>query len=145
MNARPAAVFDTAAPVGRSIRLADVDAGELARLTLGALYFLGVNGPLDAEDIGLVDRFVWRFAVMEAQAEPGAILAFSSMPRLMAFTRAANALRPFTVPTEARRQVLGPAAVGLPYVLLVDPDPEVWLTAYAGQQATARVIAELDA
>lgn len=127
-----------------AIRLAEVDAAELARLVPAALYVLGVNGPLQAEDIGHVDRFVWRFAVLEAPGREAALLAFSAMPGLMTFTRKVNAGRPFTVPTEARRQLIGPAMVGLPFVLLVDPDPAAWLAAAGGRSAAERVIPEMD-
>ena len=66
------------------------------------------------------------------------------MPRLMAFTRALNAGQPFAVPTEARRQSLGPAAAGIPYLLLVDPDPVECAAASRGRATIERVIPELN-
>lgn len=66
-----------------------------------ALYVLGVGGPTDADGIGHVERFAWRFLVREAPGEGGSVLGFSAMPRLMAFTRAVNARRPRAVSTEA--------------------------------------------
>lgn len=66
-----------------------------------ALYVLGVGGPLDEDGIGHVERFAWRFLVRAAPGEAEAVLGFSSMPRLMAFTRAVNARRPRAVSTEA--------------------------------------------
>ena len=66
------------------------------------------------------------------------------MSRQMAFTRAINGAQPFAVPTEARRQRLGPTAVGIPYLLLVDPDPAVCATEARGQPFAERIIPELD-
>ncbi len=140
MDARAPAVPMAA----QTIRLAEVDAAELTRLVPAALYLLGVNGPLQPDDIGHVDRFVWRFAVLESPGREAALLAFSAMPGLMTFTRKVNAERPFTVPTEARRQLIGPAMIGRPFVLLVDPEPAAWLAAASGQSAAERVIPEMD-
>ncbi|MEO8083443.1 MAG: hypothetical protein ABI780_06435 [Ardenticatenales bacterium] len=65
------------------------------------LYVLGVGGPIDEEGIGHVERFAWRFLVRVAPGERDAVLGFTSMPRLMAFTRAVNERRPRAVSTEA--------------------------------------------
>lgn len=128
----------------RVLDLAVTGAQKLAERVPDELYLLGVNGPLGPDDIGQIERFVWRFASLDLRARPPALLAFSTMSRLMAFTRAINGARPFTVPTEARRQRLGPTAVGIPYLLLVDPDPAVCATEARGQPFAERIIPELD-
>jgi hypothetical protein len=126
------------------IDLSQVGAAQLAERLDDALYLLGVNGPLGPDDIGHIDRFVWRFALLRMPGRPPALLAFSTMPRLMAFTRVLNSAQPFAVPTEARRQRLGSAAAGIPFLLLVDPDPESCASASRGSATAERVIPELD-
>lgn len=95
-------------------------------LVAGApLYFLGVGGPPDAESIGLVERFVWRFALIEAPGEALPLLiAFTGMPALMACTRALNAESPFCLPTEALRLTGADLEGPLDLAILVDPRAE---------------------
>lgn len=78
-----------------------------------SLYFLGVGGPVDAEGVGHVERFAWRFLVRTGGDAPDAVLAFSSMPRLMAFTRSVHAVTPRAVSTEALRVATRQIAPGL--------------------------------
>ncbi len=65
------------------------------------LYVLGCGGPTDADGVGDVTRFVWRCLVRIAPGRRDAVLAFTSMPRLMAFTRAVNGRTAQAVSTEA--------------------------------------------
>jgi len=90
---------------------------------LGTVYALGFGGPPDEAGIGQVSSFVWRFAVAVAGDGRELLLAFTSMPRLMAFTRALNALRPFTVPTEALHIDLS-SGVPVGAVAVIDPVPD---------------------
>lgn len=86
------------------------------------LYCLGVGGPPDAESIGLVERFVWRFAVLEAEGEALPLLiAFTGMPALMACTRTLNAESPFCLPTEALRLSGADLAGPMDLAILIDP------------------------
>lgn len=133
-----------AALAAQVIDLSQIGAAQLADLLDSELYLLGVNGPLGPDDIGHIDRFVWRFALLRQPGRPPALLAFSAMPRLMAFTRVLNSAIPFAVPTEARRQRLGSAAAGIPFLLLVDPDPEACASVSRGSATAERVIPELD-
>jgi len=116
--------------------------GADALLELPSLYILGVNGPLDEAGIGRVDRFVWRFAVVD---EPSpVVLAFSAMPLLMRFTRAVNGAQAFTVPTEALRVRLRAAHAGLPVRISLDAVAEDFLTFAGGRRLAERVIPELE-
>jgi len=66
--------------------------------------------------------------------------AFSSMPRLMAFTRTVNGRQAFALPTEARRCRLRPPVDVGSLALWVDPDPQTFLLRYASSKAQERVI-----
>lgn len=95
-----------------------------AELTsLPSLYLLGVGGPETAEGVGDVSSFVWRFGLLATAEGEELALAFRAMPRLMAFTRALNGRRPFSVPTEALR-IGGNELSPTPISLLLDPSPE---------------------
>lgn len=107
------------------------------------LYILGVGGPEDADGIGRVERFVWRFSVLEATAEPPVAIAFTTMPGLMRFTRAVNGSRPFSVPTEAHRVPARRLASGAPAALLLDPSPDDFERLRAGRDLAERQIPEL--
>lgn len=108
------------------------------------LYVLGFNGPVDAAGIGHPDRFVWRFAVIESEGCAPSLIAFSNMPRLMAFTRAINGRQAFALPTEARRCRLRPPGDVGALALWVDPDPQTYLLRYASTKAQERVIEGLE-
>jgi hypothetical protein len=113
------------------IPLTGTPAAELAALE--RLYLLGVGGPEDAAGVGRVEAFVWRCLVLEPRSGPPLLLlAFSAMPRLMAFTRAVNGAEPGRVPTEALRlapdELPGDAGLGL----LLDPEPEAFLALAQG-------------
>ncbi len=69
--------------------------------SFGSLYILGIGGPVDDEGVGRVERFAWRFLVRTGARASDAVLAFSTMPKLMAFTRAVNGATPHAVSTEA--------------------------------------------
>lgn len=125
----------------------------MSRLDLGAppppdvaalpwVYVLGVGGPEDAAGIGRVERFVWRCAVLPEDPRPVA-LGFTSMPRLMAFTRSVNAASPRRVPTEAARVAPASWRGGIPAVLWLDPSPEAFEAAAAGRVLAERRIPEL--
>lgn len=86
------------------------------------IYLLGVGGPEDEAGIGDVSAFVWRFCLVETEGTPPIALGFSRMPLLMAFTRAVNGAKPFTVPTEALKADLSGIGV-LPLRLAIDPTP----------------------
>lgn len=108
------------------------------------LYVLGYNGPIDEEGLGHPDRFVWRYAVLGPPGEAATVLAFSSMPKLIAFTRAVNGRQAFTLPTEARRcRLASPLPAGIS--VWTDPELDVYLTRYASMQARERVIDGLEA
>lgn len=115
-------------------------APDVARLT--GVYVLGVGGPEDASGIGDVERFVWRFAVLDGGPLP-VVLGFSSMPALMAFTRAVNGRQPQRVPTEATRIVPSGWQGGIPVVLWLDPAPDAFETAATGRPLGERRIPEL--
>ena len=107
-----------------------------------ALYLLGIGGPEDESGIGRVETFVWRFGVVEGRdgSDGGILLAFRSMPRLMAFTRALNGREPFTVPTEAIK-LSGAELVAVPYRVAIDPteaDFGRWM-ALGGRLAERRI------
>lgn len=109
------------------------------------LYVLGFNGPVDDDGMGRPERFVWRFAVVECDGWPPTLLAFRSMPRLMAFTRAVNGREAFTVPTEARRCRLRRPPSPPDLALWVDPEADDFLLRYASVRAQERVIEGLEA
>lgn len=108
------------------------------------LYVLGYNGPVDEEGLGRPDRFVWRYAVLGPPGASATVLAFSSMPKLIAFTRAVNGRQAFALPTEARRFRL---ASSMPAGITVWTDPEVdaFVSRYASLQARELVIDGLEA
>lgn len=109
-----------------------------------ALYVLGVGGPLDEDGIGHVERFAWRFLVRAAPGQAEAVLGFSSMPRLMAFTRAVNARRPRAVSTEAYLVPIGRfegATAPAPVVDLAADAFETWL---GGATLVERIVPELE-
>lgn len=94
------------------------------------LYVLGCGGPEDADGVGDVTRFRWRCLVRVAPGERDAVLAFSSMPRLMAFTRAVNGRTPNAVSTEALKLAAAdwPAAAGVDVAVDLDPSSfAAWL------------------
>jgi len=110
------------------------------------VYVLGVGGPEDTAGIGRIEAFVWRCAVLEGGPGPGAApiaLAFTSMPRLMAFTRAVNDAAPRRVPTEAARVAPSSWRGGIPAVLWLDPTPEAFEAELAGRALVERRIPEL--
>jgi len=106
------------------------------------VYVLGVGGPEDAAGIGQVDRFVWRFVVLDDGPLP-VVLGFRAMPDLMAFTRAVNGTAPQRVPTEAVK--VSPAAWhgGIPAILWLDPSPDAFDAAASGRPLGERRIPEL--
>ena len=105
------------------------------------LYFLGVGGPEDASGIGDIDAFVWRFLVLKNPDSQGhrTVVAFTSMPNLMAFTRGVNQRRPFTVPTEALRLQADdlPKAQGL--TVWLDPVAADWTDTVAARSTQEAV------
>lgn len=110
------------------------------------LYCLGVGGPLDESGIGRPDRFVWRYALLldPDAAEAPCLLAFSSMPGLMQFTRAVNGRAPFTLPTEVRRQAAGDLS-GQALRLLLDPSVETFEALSGGRAVAEQHLPQLEA
>lgn len=110
------------------------------------LYVLGVGGPIDEEGIGHVERFAWRFLVRVAPGERDTVLGFTSMPRLMAFTRAVNERRPRAVSTEAFKVAahrFGAAGTFAPAAVVDMPADgfEAWL---GGGTLVERIVPELE-
>ena len=109
-----------------------------------SLYVLGVGGPLDADGIGRVERFAWRFLVRRAEGEHDAVLGFTSMPRLMAFTRAVNAARPFTVSTEVYKVPSARFALDAAPRATVDLAPEGFSAWLGRGELVERIVPELE-
>jgi hypothetical protein len=113
---------------GRGEVIKPVAADELAgrREADEPLYVLGVAEPEDSTALGDVSSYVWRFACLDGGQPPtSALLAFTSMRLLMAFTREVNLRQPFSVPTESAAlavEELGRA--GQELALLIDPQPD---------------------
>lgn len=108
------------------------------------LYFLGIGGPVDEAGIGHVDHFAWRFLVRTGAHVPEAVLAFSSMPKLMAFTRAVNAATPHAVSTEALKVATRRIAPGLAVAVTLDL-AAVDFAGWLGRAALVeRVVPELE-
>lgn len=125
--------------------LFDLDGeGEPSSTLAGPIYLVGVGGPEDEAGIGDVTSFKWRFCLVEPAEGLPIALGFRAMPSMMAFTKAVNGERPFTVPTEALRIEL--SGVGpVPLRLAIDPtasDLAQWLQ--AGRIVT-RSVPELEA
>lgn len=111
---------------------------------LPALYLLGVGGPEDASGIGLVETFVWRFHALERPGTAPAILGFTSMPRLMALTRAVNSERQGALPTEVLRVPTADLRAPLPVRLCLDLTPAEYRTLAAGAVARELRLAGLE-
>lgn len=98
-----------------------------AALTRGdspeAIYLVGVGGPEDESGIGDVTSFTWRYCLVEPVDGTPIVLSFSTMPKMMAFTREVNGRSPFTVPTEALRTEFSTLGVA-DLRLAIDPAPE---------------------
>ncbi len=122
------------------MKLIDLSSAEEAAAELsGPIYLVGVGGPEDESGIGDVSTFSWRFCLLEIDQALPIVLGFRAMPTLMAFTRAVNGERPFTVPTEALRTDL--STIGsVPLRLAIDltsSDLADWLR--SGRLVTRKV------
>lgn len=108
------------------------------------LYLLGIGGPVDADGVGHVERFAWRFLVRVAPDRPDAVLAFTAMPKLMAFTRLVNARAPHAVSTEALRVAPAKLTDGVAIEVFVDL-PADDFGAWLGRGALIeRIVPELE-
>lgn len=108
-----------------------------------ALYFLGIGGPEHSEDVGVVEAFRWRFATVAGSDGQHDLLAFRSMPLLIAFTRAINDADPRTVPTEALRLMPADVTAGVDLWCRIDPDPRSVAVAAATGRLGSRQVPEL--
>lgn len=109
-----------------------------------SLYLLGIGGPIDDEGIGHVERFAWRFLVRTGAQTTDAVLAFSTMPRLMAFTRAVNGATPHAVSTEALKVDTHRIAREPAIEIEVDLAPSDFAAWLGGATLVERIVPELE-